>query len=359
MPVEAGVNGYIREFLDCALIPAKKPRDDFVSGRRDIRSAGFFDVTLLARREPTFHAGGHVVDHEIHQSSAAASHPQAVGKASGLTRLVSTLQIAGSLLAVPLGLASGYSIYRANFSVETTCQSLRSSIVSMLDKNVDAATRRMLVRRDVAAFEASCGGVDPDAHAAFKTLLTTGAAPVTAASPLEGARKPDIKAETKVEAKAKVEAKLSKLELKPALKAEPEIVERDTSLSDARWLAAVRQALVTHGPERTDSAEPVMQATVKPLRAETPAVSKTSAPVLQSSWIAPPPAPAVPQPAPAVPVHAPQLNADHPVPPAPIPTLAPSGGATPVSAEERNEPRLGDWIAQIPLVGRVIESRGN
>ena len=84
---------------------------------------------------------------------------------------VSTVQIVGSLLAVPLGLASGYSIYRANFSPETTCQALRTNIIGMLDKNVDATTRRMLVRRDIEAFEQNCGAVDPDAHAAFKTLL--------------------------------------------------------------------------------------------------------------------------------------------------------------------------------------------
>ena len=81
------------------------------------------------------------------------------------------LQVVGSLLAIPVGLASGYSIYRANFSVETTCQSLRANIVSMIDKSVDAGTRRMLVRRDVETFEQTCGTVDPDATAAFKALL--------------------------------------------------------------------------------------------------------------------------------------------------------------------------------------------
>ena len=43
------------------------------------------------------------------------------------------MQIVASLLAVPLGLASGYSIYRANFSPETTCQTLRGNIIGMLD----------------------------------------------------------------------------------------------------------------------------------------------------------------------------------------------------------------------------------
>ena len=62
---------------------------------------------------------------------------------------MSALQMIGTLLAIPLGIGSAYSMYRANFSAETTCQSLRANIVSMLDKSVDARTRHMLVRRDV------------------------------------------------------------------------------------------------------------------------------------------------------------------------------------------------------------------
>ena len=92
-------------------------------------------------------------------------------RASKLTRFVTAIQLVGSLLAVPIGIASAYSFYRANFSPDTTCQNLRSGIVAMLDKSVDAATRRILVRRDVEAFEKACGTVDPDATAAFKTLL--------------------------------------------------------------------------------------------------------------------------------------------------------------------------------------------
>ena len=91
-------------------------------------------------------------------------------KRRSLPRFVTAIQLVGSLLAVPIGIASAYSFYRANFSPETTCQNLRSGIVAMLDKSVDAATRRILVRRDVEAFEKTCGTVDPDATAAFKTL---------------------------------------------------------------------------------------------------------------------------------------------------------------------------------------------
>ena len=59
-----------------------------------------------------------------------------------LARTVTVLQMVGSLLAIPVGLGSAYSIYHANFSPESACQTLRANIVSMLDKSVDAATRR-------------------------------------------------------------------------------------------------------------------------------------------------------------------------------------------------------------------------
>jgi hypothetical protein len=248
--------------------------------------------------------------------------------------LVSTLQIVGTVLGVPLGLASGYSIYRANFSVEISCQSLRGNIVALLDRSVDAATRRILVRRDVTAFEQSCGAIDPDAVAAFKTLLavdkaSTAAAPKprTAAPPVEVARK---------------------AEPQPAV-AEP--VERAAAVSDTKWLAAVRQALVDHGPERAAQPERPLRPAPK---TETAAPAKAPAPILQQAWIVPPPqviAPAQAVSAPAA--STPRQNADHPVPPQSIPGPPPLSLEPKEASAERS--RLGAWIAEIPLLGRVIE----
>ena len=134
---------------------------------------------LVARRDPV-HPGAHhaPLAHDIR------------GGSPRLTRTVGMLQIVGSLLAIPVGLASAYSIYRANFSVETTCQSLRADIISMIDKRVDAGTRRILVGRDVEKFEQTCGSIDPDATAAFKSLLATEKPAVTAvpAAPRTGHR---------------------------------------------------------------------------------------------------------------------------------------------------------------------------
>ena len=120
---------------------------------------------LVARRDP-FHPGA---QDNPHSNFDIGPRP---ARAPRLVRTMSALQMFGTLLAIPLGIGSAYTMYRANFSPETTCQSLRASIVSMLDKNVDAHTRHMLARRDVEAFEKTCASVDPDATAAFKALLS-------------------------------------------------------------------------------------------------------------------------------------------------------------------------------------------
>ena len=82
------------------------------------------------------------------------------------------MQLVGSIIGVPLALIGGYSTYHTTFSAEAKCQSLRGSIVAMLDKQADATTLRMLVQRDVSTFQHDCGEVDPDAVAAFNNLMT-------------------------------------------------------------------------------------------------------------------------------------------------------------------------------------------
>ena len=368
-------------------------------------------MTFSSRREPTF-GGAHDAapggaQDKYHQGKPLNGPHIAPGdvlahkvaKASGLTRMVSTAQIVGSLLAVPLGLASGYSMYKANFAVDTTCQNLRVSIVAMLDKNVDAATRRMLVRRDITTFEQTCGDFDPDAHAAFKTLLAAPPAATAAAPKLrsalpatEVARKAEPKAEVKVEAKAepKAEAKAGpKAESKseprqiaekaPAVAPQPasiESIEREAALSDTRWLAAVREALVTNAPEAmVKGSEPANLEVPKPAHNEAVAVAKQAAPPvqLQPTWTVPAqaeapavavapaavpaPAPLVAAPVPAVdvPNRVTPVHDDRPRPPAPITGPTPINGAT--DSDESARSRIGSWIAQIPLVGRVIEPR--
>ena len=344
-------------------------------------------MTLTIRREPTLYGpardnGRDGVNSEAMLHGAPAHGPgpgsaHAAPKPTRILRFVSSVQIIGSLLAVPLGLASGYSIYKANFAPETTCQQLRGSIISMLDKNVDATTRRMLVRRDVEAFQQNCSGFDPDAHAAFKHLLAADrppAAPMLKVEPKPVVAKVEPKAKPKLETKAeKVEAKAepeaepkaeSKVEAKVEAKAEPKLeaqperkaeskleakatpqadakaepVQPEAALSDTRWVAAVREALVKHPVE-------------------------PEAPVLQKSWtlqhpatalpvaLAPANAPDLPPAQTISPPPVPKLDAaDHPVPPAAIPQPTP----VPVEAREDERSRLGKLISDIPVVGGMI-----
>src|SRR5262249_56838585 len=118
---------------------------------------------VVARRDPPLH-----VDARDAASPNFSAYP--APKASKLARFVTVIQMTGSLLAVPVGIASAYSFYRANFSPETTCQNLRNNIVAFLHHSVHVTTRRALVRRDVGTFEKTCGTVDPEATPAFKTL---------------------------------------------------------------------------------------------------------------------------------------------------------------------------------------------
>jgi hypothetical protein len=341
---------------------------------------------LVATRDP-FHPG----------SNDPASAPPA-GGGSRLARTMSTLQIIGTVMAIPAALGSAYSMYRTNFSADATCQSLRANIVQILDKGVDASARHMLVRRDVEAFEQRCGDVDPDAAAAFKTLLAVDKtrAPVvqpvvarTDAQPKPVERKIEPKVEPKVETKTeaktepKVETKADPRQeaakqpaAKPAAVAAAP-VQRDPATSDAARLEAVRGALVNHAPSAQPAAPtppaPALAATPTEPKSEPksepkvasappvlrPAVRETQPVTLESAKLpaAAPEAvtaPALPPPTAIVNAPAPQAQtaqADdaHPVPPGAIPEPPPTD-ITP--AENRS--RIGALISHIPFVGGAL-----
>jgi hypothetical protein len=324
---------------------------------------------LVARRDPPFDVDGYNV-------APGDPGPYRAPKAPRLTRFITVVQMVGSLLAVPVGIASAYSFYRANFSPETTCQSLRSGIVAMLDKSVDATTRRILVRRDVEAFEKTCASVDPDATAAFKALLAVdktatpaAAAPVvpkvqhTEAAPKESVRK----AEQRQQAVAK----------QPAASAAPVVAEpanRDPAVSDTQWLDAVRQALVTHKPEPPaveavklqpqPAPAPVVRpashenasTTPSPAPASAPAPAPASAPInLEPAATAI--APALPPAIAIAPPPAQHVDSDHPVPPGAIPDSIPPVSADVEKPEEHSRSRIGKWISSIPLLGSAVGNR--
>jgi hypothetical protein len=282
---------------------------------------------LVARRDPPLHSGAHEASHF---SGVPAAHTT-----PGVARLMTVLKVAGSLLAIPVGLVSGYSIYHANFSPEAKRQSLRASIISMLDKNADASTLRLLVRRDVSAFEGACGAVDPDAVAAFKTLLAAGTtSPATAArnaTPAQLATRNPDRRPNDVAKPAPVKALPAATETKPR--------QRDAIDSDVNWVASVRRALV-HAPEHLDEA---VQAPATRLRVPQVHLSRET------------PAPALPPAAPVAAAPQPAADDAHPVPPAPIPDAVPAAKAADVAIAGKSAPSaFGKLIAGIPLLGRVV-----
>jgi hypothetical protein len=308
---------------------------------------------LVARRDPPFH-----VDADDAAPAYSSAYPTT--KAPRLTRFVTAIQMVGSLLAVPIGIASAYSFYRANFSPEITCQSLRSGIVAMLDKSVDAATQRILVRRDVEAFEKTCATVDPDATAAFKALLAVEktAAPVAVApvaSKIQHNETVSKEPVRKAEPRPQVPAK------QPLTAAAPVVVDstrRDPGISDAQWLDAVRQALATHKEEtpKPDAAKP--QSVPVPVLRSASHEADLSPPAATASRpaVLPAVAPALPPAIPIAPPPAARAHDDHPVPPESIPDAASPGSADTARPEEHERSRIGKWISTIPLLGSMVDN---
>ncbi len=313
---------------------------------------------LVARRDP-FHPGA---QDNSHSNLDSGPHP---ARGPRLARTMSALQMIATLLAIPLGIGSGYSMYRANFSVEATCQTLRSNIVSMLDKSVDVHTRHVLVRHDVVAFEQSCGSVDPDATAAFKSILASeqGAAPSARRVEAKPASEKPVEEKPK-ELSRKIEPRQETAPRQAVAESKP--TQRDAAVSDAAWLAAVRGALTANAePAQSTKTDTAVGSPVRIVPPETrPGVNEAPSKVeLRAS--SPPPAPAIAAPAaaPALPppaavatVPAPMQDADHPVPPASIPDQ-PAPSQNEVVAERHEPSRLGAFIGQIPLVGKMIEPK--
>lgn len=293
--------------------------------------------------------------------------PHAGERGSHSARLVTVLQIAGSLLAIPVGLASGYSVYRANFSPEITCQSLRANIVGMLDKSLDPSALRTLVRRDVENFERSCGSVDPDASAAFKTLLSAERpAPrvieMVQPEPKDATVEPQPNTSAKADAPVKAEPAPARVvaPARPPVASAAKTPRRDAVVqnpaSDAAWLAGVRQALQpteahVAAPVSTPSPAPATIAPAAPAIAQPPAGAPlplnadavAASPVEQQAPALPPVQVIAPAPQ-AAPQIAPDVN--HPVPPAPIPEAA--------QAQTRTASR-GGFLSHIPFIGRALD----
>ncbi len=285
---------------------------------------------------------------------------------SRFTRTLNVLQMLGALVAVVAGLGSAYTMYRTNYSPEATYQNLRANIVSMLDRNVDAGMRRALIRRDVETFEHTCSAADPDATAAFKTLLRLDKTPPAVArqqQPQAAVRKVETATASKdepapvhkVEPAPAATATAGKEEPAPVRKVEPAPAATanqpppraaavasasatpEAPISDAAWLAAVRSALANHpkGADAADAAPDALGAPHQP--GELPPPRAVPSPPLA--------APALPPPASVTAMPAPQ--ADHPVPPGAIPDAAP-----PDPSGKRSG--IGGVVSEIPFFGKAL-----
>ena len=89
------------------------------------------------------------------------------------TKLATLFQLTGAVLTIPVGLAGVYSAYRTNLYTEVACQNLRTSILGVLERQVDVNTKRVLVQKDMSAFDRTCAQSDPDAKAVFAALDRT------------------------------------------------------------------------------------------------------------------------------------------------------------------------------------------
>jgi len=266
------------------------------------------------------------------------------------SRFTSSVQFVGSFVGIPLALLGGYATYSSNFSVEAKCQSLRSSIVSMLDKKADPSTLRLLMQRDVAAFQRDCGEVDPDAVAAFKNLLVAERAPparpAKSETKIETVKAEPAKAEPapKVDATARAEAPKKPQPAPVVVKREAEKPIQPVSKTDPRP-ANIEVAKPVERPEPKAETLSVKQAEhpePKPMEAS---LSRVEGEQADTVWIAsvrealresaarPPAEPqaevAAPMPPPVV-VSSPRLLRDvipgldaPPRPPADIPSFVP------------------------------------
>lgn len=325
---------------------------------------------LVARRDPPFEAGAH---------DSAYAHLHLPRHSS---RFVSALQIVGTLVGIPVGLASIYSVYHSSFTTEARCETLRANIVGLLDKNADPTTLRMLVGRDVTAFETKCGAVDPDAVKAFKHLLTMQRPPFPPPPPLHPAQAaheptnepvkrtaeavrpapaaPKAAVETPNPARAEVKAPEPKPPApKPAGLKASEAKATPSPASDENWVASVRDAL-THAPAHDGAAEAAPAAASVPdapprVLGKLPVPGATPVAVTPPTSLAAPVAPALPEPVPVAAAPAPAPAADHPVPPGAIPDAQTGAQASSQTLAKPSEPNSNhSWLTKIPLVNRVV-----
>jgi len=100
----------------------------------------------------------------------------------GWDKTVKSFQVIAAALGIPAAAAGSYSAYKGYFSNDATCERLRGTILSTMEKNIPATAKHTLLRKDVAEFDKLCGASDPDARAIFEAALQETEAPPAAAT---------------------------------------------------------------------------------------------------------------------------------------------------------------------------------
>src|SRR5260221_9007063 len=80
-------------------------------------------------------------------------------------------QLVGAALGIPVAAAGVYSVYNTYFSTGTACLNLRNMIISTMEKGIPPESKATLIKKDIVAFEKTCGDIDPDARSIFLATL--------------------------------------------------------------------------------------------------------------------------------------------------------------------------------------------
>jgi hypothetical protein len=117
-------------------------------------------------------------------------------------KLTTVLQITGAALGIPAAAGGTYTVYRSYFASTADCQTLRNSLLSVMDRAISEDSRRSLMKKDLGEFSAKCGAGDPDAMAAFTAAMQQpeiAKANVVAIAPAAPANLPPVAAIAKPE----------------------------------------------------------------------------------------------------------------------------------------------------------------
>jgi hypothetical protein len=82
-------------------------------------------------------------------------------------KFTSVLQLVAAGLGIPAAAGGTYSVYRSYIAPPANCQTLKAALLETLDRTIAPASKRALMKTDLAEFTEKCGARDPDSLAVF------------------------------------------------------------------------------------------------------------------------------------------------------------------------------------------------